>query len=680
MDSTAATRVKSVKPDAFNSKKHRRSALNRPLLSKNLSNFYATDPTSAQPHHNRKGNTGDFSPDLPQNSDSESENEPYVVKLSTRKPQNTRSSGRNLNPRVVGIRQNRNHSSSARRVPRRSLLLDDHKEFATESISLNVNEPISPRKSMNSSQNANGNKTSGDSRRSRNPQFGLMNGDRLYDRKPGGVPLNTHRSMANLAQYNGRKFRFEYRDVGNDRSSVARISLSVADSPPPITSRSHRHRSQLVPRNTSRNDAFSRDRPIISNHRSVYDRGTTLQQPYSHLDSLSGYERPSTWNHLEQMRNRSRERSYFPNNIHASTRTASNFRNPQPISQHRNPIDQSPIDDSLSVKTVPAQNSSQHPSKSEIVESKSMNFAKNMTIANGHGAYNGTLPPGQFRHKNLSASVSNLSLLQVCLCVANKFAKKADMCLRKSVLTWFKKLLATEVDSGDPRPLLKEFGTIGEGSTSVVKVARHLPDGLLVAIKKMNITTQQRPELLINEAVIMRSFTHPNIVKIYSSYMIDNEIWVIMEFMDCGALTSVLTRTRLNEKQVATISIPILSAMAFLHFNGIIHRDIKSDSILLSSDGRVKLSDFGFCAKVTPQCPRRKSLVGTPYWMAPEVIARSFYGTAADVWSFGVLVIEMVDGEPSLFNETPSVAMRLIKEKFVPHLKHPRNLTVCDAL
>ncbi|VDN98768.1 unnamed protein product [Rodentolepis nana] len=183
------------------------------------------------------------------------------------------------------------------------------------------------------------------------------------------------------------------------------------------------------------------------------------------------------------------------------------------------------------------------------------------------------------------------------------------------------------------------------------------------------------PSFLLFQAVLMRSFTHPNIVKMYSSYMINNELWVIMEFMDCGALTSILTNIRLNEKHVATISIPILSALTFIHSNGIIHRDIKSDSILLSSDGRVKLSDFGFCATLTPQCPRRKSLVGTPYWMAPEVIARSPYNTSVDIWSFGVLVIEMIDGEPSLFNETPSVAMRLIRERFVPRLKHPENVS-----
>ncbi|KAL7062020.1 hypothetical protein AAHC03_02051 [Spirometra sp. Aus1] len=236
----------------------------------------------------------------------------------------------------------------------------------------------------------------------------------------------------------------------------------------------------------------------------------------------------------------------------------------------------------------------------------------------------------------------------------------------------FRKILEREVTSGDPRPDLKELGVIGDGSTSVVFLARSRRSGRLLAVKKMSLTKQQRPELLLNEAIVMRAYAHPNIVEMYASYLVGDELWVLMEYMECGALTDIISHSKLNEEQIATICLPVLTALAYLHDHGVIHRDVKSDSVLLSARGIVKLSDFGFCAKVSAEGPRRRSLVGTPYWMAPEVIARTPYFTAADVWSFGVLIIEMVEGEPNLFDEPPSVAMERIKESYTPHLRFPQ--------
>lgn len=117
----------------------------------------------------------------------------------------------------------------------------------------------------------------------------------------------------------------------------------------------------------------------------------------------------------------------------------------------------------------------------------------------------------------------------------------------------------------------------------------------------------------------MRDYKHPNIVEMYGSYLVDNELWVVMEYLDGGALTDYLStptgETRMNEQQIATVCKSVLKALAYLHSNGVIHRDIKSDSILLSTDGFVKLSDFGFCAQVMnekkAQAIKRKSLVGT---------------------------------------------------------------------
>lgn len=117
----------------------------------------------------------------------------------------------------------------------------------------------------------------------------------------------------------------------------------------------------------------------------------------------------------------------------------------------------------------------------------------------------------------------------------------------------------------------------------------------------------------------MRDYKHPNIVEMYGSYLVDSELWVVMEYLDGGALTDLLVtntgETRMSEQQIATVCKSVLKALAYLHSHGVIHRDIKSDSILLSTDGFVKLSDFGFCAQVMnekkAQTIKRKSLVGT---------------------------------------------------------------------
>ncbi|XP_070619833.1 serine/threonine-protein kinase PAK 4 isoform X2 [Erythrolamprus reginae] len=226
------------------------------------------------------------------------------------------------------------------------------------------------------------------------------------------------------------------------------------------------------------------------------------------------------------------------------------------------------------------------------------------------------------------------------------------------------------VDPGDPRTYLDNFIKIGEGSTGIVCIATVRNSGKLVAVKKMDLRKQQRRELLFNEVVIMRDYQHENVVEMYNSCLVGDELWVVMEFLEGGALTDIVTHTRMNEEQIAAVCLSVLKALSVLHAQGVIHRDIKSDSILLTHDGRVKLSDFGFCAQVNKEVPRRKSLVGTPYWMAPELISRLPYGPEVDIWSLGVMVIEMVDGEPPYFNEPPLKAMKMIRDNLPPKLKN----------
>ncbi|XP_007460246.1 PREDICTED: serine/threonine-protein kinase PAK 6 isoform X2 [Lipotes vexillifer] len=233
-------------------------------------------------------------------------------------------------------------------------------------------------------------------------------------------------------------------------------------------------------------------------------------------------------------------------------------------------------------------------------------------------------PAGSPRTRHAQISTSNLYLPQ-----DPTVAKGALAGEETGVVTHeqFKAALRMVVDQGDPRLLLDSYVKIGEGSTGIVCLAREKHSGRQVAVKMMDLRKQQRRELLFNEVVIMRDYQHLNVVEMYKSYLVGEELWVLMEFLQGGALTDIISQVRLNEEQIATVCEAVLQALAYLHTQGVIHRDIKSDSILLTLDGRVKLSDFGFCAQISKDVPKRKSLVGTPYWMAPEVICRCLYAT-----------------------------------------------------
>nr|XP_009488985.1 PREDICTED: serine/threonine-protein kinase PAK 6 isoform X2 [Pelecanus crispus] len=232
-------------------------------------------------------------------------------------------------------------------------------------------------------------------------------------------------------------------------------------------------------------------------------------------------------------------------------------------------------------------------------------------------------PAGSPRNRQTQTSSSNLHLPQDSS-VKGQLASEDPVVVTHEQ---FKAALRMVVDQGDPRTLLENYVKIGEGSTGIVCIAREKHSGRQVAVKMMDLRKQQRRELLFNEVVIMRDYQHVNVVEMYKSYLVGEELWVLMEFLQGGALTDIVSQIRLNEEQIATVCESVLQALTYLHSQGVIHRDIKSDSILLTLDGRVKLSDFGFCAQISKDVPKRKSLVGTPYWMAPEVIARIPYAT-----------------------------------------------------
>lgn len=200
-------------------------------------------------------------------------------------------------------------------------------------------------------------------------------------------------------------------------------------------------------------------------------------------------------------------------------------------------------------------------------------------------------------------------------------------------------------------------------ASGVLFTANQIGTTTSVVIKKMDFEKQPKKDIIVNEVIVMRALHHANIVDYVDSFLFKDEVWIVMEYMEGGCLTDVICANLMNEGQIAAVSREIAQGLEHLHEYGIIHRDIKSDNVLLSPTGDIKLStyhgllfwcnnltlaasltlaDFGFCGQISdPVKGKRTTMVGTPYWMAPEVVTRKEYGTKVDIWSLGIVAIGM---------------------------------------
>jgi len=223
----------------------------------------------------------------------------------------------------------------------------------------------------------------------------------------------------------------------------------------------------------------------------------------------------------------------------------------------------------------------------------------------------------------------------------------------------------------DPTKDFELLEKLGEGSYGSVWKAQHLKTGTTTAIKRVPVENDL--DEILNEIKIMKQCRSPYIISYYGSYFKDSELWIVMEFCGAGSVSDLMriTDKTLNEEQIAVILKDALKGLLYLHSKRKIHRDIKAGNILLNNKGEGKLADFGVSGQLSDTMAKRQTVIGTPFWMAPEVIQEVGYDVKADLWSLGITSIEMAEGKPPYSNIHPMRAIFMIPSRPPPKLTEP---------
>jgi serine/threonine kinase 3 len=229
--------------------------------------------------------------------------------------------------------------------------------------------------------------------------------------------------------------------------------------------------------------------------------------------------------------------------------------------------------------------------------------------------------------------------------------------------------LSEESLTREPEEVFDLLDKIGEGAYGAVYKALHKDSGQSLAIKQVPVDSDLQE--IIKEISIMQQCDSPFVVKYYGSYFKDTNLWIVMEYCGAGSVADimrVLERT-LTEDEIAVIMGQALKGLEYLHMRRKIHRDIKAGNILLNTEGHAKLADFGVAGQLSDNMNKRNTVIGTPYWMAPEVIQEIGYDCLADIWSLGITAIEMAEGRPPYAEVHPMRAIFMIPTKPSPTLK-----------
>ncbi|XP_028315016.1 mitogen-activated protein kinase kinase kinase kinase 4 isoform X3 [Gouania willdenowi] len=235
----------------------------------------------------------------------------------------------------------------------------------------------------------------------------------------------------------------------------------------------------------------------------------------------------------------------------------------------------------------------------------------------------------------------------------------------------------------DPAGIFELVEVVGNGTYGQVYKGRHVKTGQLAAIKVMEVTEEEEEEIKL-EINMLKSYSHHrNIATYYGAFIRkgpagqDHQLWLVMEYCGAGSVTDLVKKTKgncLKEDWIAYICREVLRGLSHLHSHHVIHRDIKGQNVLLTENAEVKLVDFGVSAQLDKTIGRRNTFIGTPYWMAPEVIAcdenpEATYDYRSDLWSLGITALEMAEGAPPLCDMHPMRALFLIPRNPPPKLK-----------